>query len=294
MLKKEQESVLARGIVRGFSSAQPLLVYNVSIAKVMCSRASDIPFILLHSSLHVINENSSGVSHDPVLKSAFVENPADRKPSLTSLQHDASASLHCHEAHRPSSLQSQQLSGLQSWQDGDFTERLEWISISCTAMRHPRRTRCQNCDARGGETFCDIYRSPNTGPSKQVPALLAFNSFGKMFSGLTMLNWFTPWNVGVPDNHLSGLENFEAPDPAEWIPRGYTIINADTRGTGDSDGPCVIMDTQEGEDGYDTIKALAKMEWCNGAVGMVGNSHLAITQYFFAAQRPPSLKAIAP
>lgn len=146
----------------------------------------------------------------------------------------------------------------------------------------------------GARLYVDIYRSPDTGPSNQVPALLGLSPFGKKFSGLTMLNWFTPWNVGVPDGHLSGLEKFEAPDPAEWIPRGYAIISADTRGTGDSDGPCVIMGTQEGEDGYDVVEALAKMDWCTGAVGMVGNSHLAITQYFTAIQCPPSLKAIAP
>lgn len=83
-------------------------------------------------------------------------------------------------------------------------------------------------------------------------------------------------------------------DPAEWIPRGYAIISADTRGTGDSDGPVVIMGTQEGEDGYDMVKAFAKLDWYNGAVGMVGNSHLAITQHFRTATGPPSSKAIAP
>jgi predicted acyl esterase len=146
----------------------------------------------------------------------------------------------------------------------------------------------------GARLYADIYRSPETSSSNKVPALLGFSPFGKKFSGLSMLNMMTPWNVGVPDGHLSGLEKFESPDPAEWIPRGYAIISADTRGTGDSDGPVVIMGTQEGEDGYDMVEALAKMDWCNGAVGMVGNSHLAITQYFCAATQPPSLKAIAP
>ncbi|PWY80310.1 alpha/beta-hydrolase [Aspergillus sclerotioniger CBS 115572] len=146
----------------------------------------------------------------------------------------------------------------------------------------------------GARLYCDIYRSPNTGPLNRVPALLGFSPFGKKFSGICMLNSMTPWNVGVPDDHLSGLEKFEGLDPAEWIPRGYAIISADTRGTGDSDGPVVIMGTQEGEDGYDVVEALAKMDWCNGAVGMQGNSHLAITQYFVAMQQPPSLRAIAP
>lgn len=146
----------------------------------------------------------------------------------------------------------------------------------------------------GARLYCDIYRSPDTGSGNQVPAILGFSPFGKKFSGLVMLNLVAPWKVGVPDGCLSGLEKFESLDPAEWVPRGYAIINADTRGTGDSDGPVVIMGTQEGEDGYDVVEAIAKMAWCNGAVGMAGNSHLAITQYFVAAQVPPSLKAIAP
>lgn len=33
---------------------------------------------------------------------------------------------------------------------------------------------------------------------------------------------------------------------------------------------------------------------CNGSIGLAGNSHLGIVQWFIAAQQPPSLKAIAP
>lgn len=54
------------------------------------------------------------------------------------------------------------------------------------------------------------------------------------------------------------------------------------------------MGKQEGEDGHDVIEKLAKMDWCNGSVGLAGNSHLGIVQWFIAATRPPSLKAIAP
>lgn len=54
------------------------------------------------------------------------------------------------------------------------------------------------------------------------------------------------------------------------------------------------MGTTDAEDGYDVIEFLAKLPYCNGAVGMAGNSALAISQYFLAAQQPPSLKAIAP
>ena len=49
-----------------------------------------------------------------------------------------------------------------------------------------------------------------------------------------------------------------------------------------------------GDDCYDIVEACAKYDWCNGAVGMAGNSWLGISQYFAAMAQPPSLKAIAP
>ncbi|KZL75671.1 x-pro dipeptidyl-peptidase c-terminal non-catalytic domain-containing protein [Colletotrichum incanum] len=140
--------------------------------------------------------------------------------------------------------------------------------------------------------YADVLRPPNT--DEKVPALICWSPFGKKFSGLMSLDYMTPWKLGIPSGTLSGLEKFEAPDPADWVPRGYAIVNVDTRGAFDSGGTMVIMGTQEAEDGYDTIEAVANMTWCNGRVGLAGNSHLAIAQWFIAALRPPSLKAIAP
>ncbi|KAI1343288.1 Alpha/Beta hydrolase protein [Xylariaceae sp. FL0016] len=144
----------------------------------------------------------------------------------------------------------------------------------------------------GKKLYCDIYRPPNS--DAKVPALLCWSPFGKKFNGLMSLKLMTPWNLGIPDGTLSGLEKFEGPDPADWVPKGYAIINIDSRGSGHSEGTMVIMGTQEAEDGYDTIEAVAKMPWCSGNVGLAGNSHLAIVQWFIAALRPPSLRAIAP
>ena len=36
--------------------------------------------------------------------------------------------------------------------------------------------------------------------------------------------------VGVPREYLSGFESFEAPDPAEWVPHGYAVVNVNARG----------------------------------------------------------------
>lgn len=143
----------------------------------------------------------------------------------------------------------------------------------------------------GCTLYCDIYRPTNN--DKPVPAIVAWSPYGKKFNGITILRNL-PWGLGIPSGVLSGLEKFEGPDPADFVPKGFAIVNVDSRGCGDSDGAIAIMGSQEAEDGYDVIEALAKMPWCSGMVGMAGNSHLAIVQWFIAALKPPSLKAIAP
>jgi hypothetical protein len=54
--------------------------------------------------------------------------------------------------------------------------------------------------------------------------------------------------VGVPRDATSDLEKFEALDPAEWCPRGYAIVNVDSRGIYegiyDSDGDLFFVGTQ--------------------------------------------------
>lgn len=50
--------------------------------------------------------------------------------------------------------------------------------------------------------------------------------------------------LGVPKEALSGLEKFEAPDPAEWCPRGYAVVQVDARGCYDSEGDIFVFGTQ--------------------------------------------------
>ncbi|KAK5060100.1 hypothetical protein LTR84_009984 [Exophiala bonariae] len=137
----------------------------------------------------------------------------------------------------------------------------------------------------------DIFR-PARLHGKPVPALLPWGPYGKTGTGSQLTTNFE--FLGVPKNSLSGLEKFEAPDPAEWCPRGYAIVNVDARGTFKSEGDAVQFGTQEGKDGHDTIEWIAAQDWCNGSVALVGISWLGITQWFIAAEKPPHLVAIAP
>ncbi|ETS85194.1 hypothetical protein PFICI_03219 [Pestalotiopsis fici W106-1] len=137
----------------------------------------------------------------------------------------------------------------------------------------------------------DIFR-PAKLDGHKLPALLPWSPYGKTGSGHHQTTEFT-W-LGVPKSSLSGLEKFEAPDPAEWCPRGYVIVQPDARGCYNSEGDIFIFGSQEGRDGYDTIEWIAKQPWSNESVALVGNSWLAITQWLIAAEQPPHLKAIAP
>ena len=93
---------------------------------------------------------------------------------------------------------------------------------------------------------------------------------------------------------FSSLTGWEAPDPAWWAARGYAVASCDLRGAGTSEGSASLLSDQEGEDVYDLIEWAAAQSWSTGAVGMMGVSYLAMSQWKAAAMQPPSLKAICP
>ena len=79
-----------------------------------------------------------------------------------------------------------------------------------------------------------------------------------------------------------------------FVSNGYVHVIASARGSGLSQGEYNWYDTNEQKDGYDLVEWIAQQPWCNGNVGMIGDSYYARTQYLVAAQQPPHLKCIAP
>ena len=77
-------------------------------------------------------------------------------------------------------------------------------------------------------------------------------------------------------------------------PHGFTVVNADSRGCGHSEGTGKLLSRQEAEDTYDLVQWIAGQPWCDGNVVMLGVSYLAISQYAVAALQPPALRAICP
>lgn len=139
---------------------------------------------------------------------------------------------------------------------------------------------------RDGVTlYTDIYRPEN---AVDVPSIIAWSPYGKR-QGYLRRPVF-----GVVPGTVSPMAKFEGPDPAYWCKHGYAIINPDSRGSGNSEGDIRFFCPEDGRDCYDLIEALATRDWSNGKFALSGNSWLAITQWFIAAEQPPHLAAIAP
>ncbi len=133
----------------------------------------------------------------------------------------------------------------------------------------------------------------------RVPAILCAHPYGKdalprrTRFGYRLNPQFRILRQTAPIR-ISDETGWEAPDPDWWVRRGFAVVNLDVRGAGRSDGVGSLLSDAEAEDVYDAIEWLAEREWCTGAVGMLGVSYLAISQYKVAAMRPPHLAAIVP
>jgi predicted acyl esterase len=135
--------------------------------------------------------------------------------------------------------------------------------------------------------YTDVYR-----PVSQIniPAIISWSPFGKR-PGDMPTEWQT---MGVPPGMVSRMAKFESADPGYWCHQGYAVANVDPRGVGHSQGDVNLFGTQDARDGYDFIEWLATQHWCNGKIGMFGNSGVAMTQWRIAAEQPPHLTCIAP
>ncbi|KAM0789209.1 hypothetical protein ACM66B_000054 [Microbotryomycetes sp. NB124-2] len=145
----------------------------------------------------------------------------------------------------------------------------------------------------GTKLYADLYYPADLPEGEKVPFVVGWSPYGKKYSAINMLP-VTKWKCGIIPSDCSGFEKFEGLDPAVWCPKGYAIASVDERGAGHSEGDVELMGLKTAQDGYDVIEFLAKRPYCNGKVGMAGNSALAISQYWIASLNPPSLAAIAP
>jgi uncharacterized protein len=144
----------------------------------------------------------------------------------------------------------------------------------------------------GTRLMANVFRPPI---DQRVPVVMSVTPYGKD-KRPDRVGMFLMRAAGVQLGKLdcSNWTGFEAPDPLFWSTAGYAVVQADVRGMHKSEGHASVLTDTDARDYYDVIEWAARQPWSNGAVGLLGVSYLAMSQWRVAALRPPSLKAICP
>ncbi len=121
----------------------------------------------------------------------------------------------------------------------------------------------------------DVFRPEKAG---RFPALLSMAVYSK-----DIQQYHPGWNHSIE----AGATGF-------YVPKGYVHVICQSRGSGLSQGQWSMLDHKEQQDAYDMVEWVAHQPWCDGNVGMIGDSYWAWIQWLAAEQKPPHLKCIVP
>ncbi len=95
-----------------------------------------------------------------------------------------------------------------------------------------------------------------------------------------------PYGIREPYAYMPAIGRY-------WARRGYACVVQDVRGKYGSEGEWDPF-RHEVDDGYDAIEWTAHQTWCDGHVGMTGESYFGHTQWAAAASHHPALRCISP
>lgn len=97
----------------------------------------------------------------------------------------------------------------------------------------------------------------------------------------------------VVTNGYSGLDYALRPDLRLLAAYGYPVVLARLRGVAPSEGKAGLYE-KYGQDGHDVVEWTARQPFCDGRVGMIGASLLAISQWLAVKERPAHLAVVVP
>ena len=116
----------------------------------------------------------------------------------------------------------------------------------------------------------DVYLPSGAGAGAAVPAVLVRLPYDKV-GRYTFMQRIAPF----------------------FTERGYAFVTQDVRGKFRSEGETRAF-VHEIDDGYDTLEWVSTRSWCDGGVGMWGDSYYGYTQWAAVASEHPALRAIVP
>ena len=137
----------------------------------------------------------------------------------------------------------------------------------------------------GVKIYADIYLPKNAGsPFRFIVCW--------WFSGKRQSEGAEEWAFqGCPPDTVSKLAKFESADPAYWCRMGYAVANVDPRGVGNSGRD--ISSLPSGRKGRLRLYRVgARQDWCDGNVGMFGNSGVAMVICASQQSSRPTLSAL--
>ncbi|MBW3582014.1 MAG: CocE/NonD family hydrolase [Euryarchaeota archaeon] len=102
----------------------------------------------------------------------------------------------------------------------------------------------------------------------------------------------SPYNLMRGNGHREELLGPTHYLVTHYVPRGYAVVLAHVRGTGNSEGCMDMMGPKEQQDGHDVVEWIAGQKWSDGKVGMHGVSYVGTTPHAAAIMDPPHLTTV--
>ena len=143
----------------------------------------------------------------------------------------------------------------------------------------------------------NIFRPDAPG---KYPVIITHGIYGKDVAWQTAEPYKVAWSLmsaklpNLCKGSTCQFMRWEMPDPERWVPAGYVVIHADSRGSGKTPGYLDPLGARETQDFKELIEWAAVQPWSNGKVGLSGISYYAINQWQVAALQPRGLAAIIP
>ncbi len=164
----------------------------------------------------------------------------------------------------------------------------------------------------------DVYRPADAAgviEQRPLPTIVSLTPYSKLMTGLIEQAAATPGlqpmavdlvrRLNLSTTPISGFGDLmQALDGGmiqtmlgvdrQLISSGYTVVVADVRGTGLSQGKWDTLGAREQLDTREVIEWAATQPWSNGRIGMSGGSYSGINQLRAAEDAPAPLQAIFP
>ena len=145
---------------------------------------------------------------------------------------------------------------------------------------------------RGSRVFSEYVPMPD---GVQLAVDVCLPADGPPRDAFPVIFQYTPYRRARVNPKTGAVSDLSTDGEAKFfLSHGYALVAADMRGTGASMGWMMDFMPRLAHDGKELVDWIAAQPWCDGNVGMMGDSYLGWSQTATGSQGPKALKCIAP